>query len=144
VTTTAPVIDLRTREVVHEGTSLPDSPPENTAEVRAPAREGTPDASPREVALRDTWTVWLAARQAYVKGLADKSGTLLHAQPPTFKQAIVRHHECAGHYRKKPVRVARVGYGYVHTALIKAPVRLSIHVLLAVAVWVALALGGYL
>lgn len=142
------VYDFRTHEVVEEGTSLPDSLPEDTAEARAPAREDTPAASPGEVTWRDALAVWLA-------GLLDKQGTLLHAQPPTFRQAIARHHECAGHYKRKPLRRARIGFGWAHTVLIKAPVnylewatdaplRLTIHLFLAAAVWAALILGGYL
>jgi hypothetical protein len=149
------VYDFKTHEVVQGGTSLPDSPADDTAEARAHAREGTVPASPREVTWRDLFAVWIAARQGELRVLLDKQGTLLHAQPPTFHQAILRHHECASHYRRKPVRRARVAYGWGHTALIAAPLfylhwatdsplRLTIHAGLAAAVWAALILGGYL
>lgn len=98
---------------------------------------------------------WAVNAQASAAALLEKPGTLLHAQPPTFRQAHVRHRECAGHYGHPAASRSRAVYGYGHMLAIKAPLnyiewatdsplRGTIHVLLGLAVWLGLLLGGYL
>lgn len=107
----------------------------------------------------DRARVWLAQTTGKatpaITAVLEKPGTLMHAQPPTFRQAQLRHHECASHYAHAWSRGPRVAYGYGHMLLIKAPLgyaewatdsplRGTIHVLLGLAVWLGLLLGGYL
>lgn len=149
------VTDIRTREVVGEGSSLTDPGPEDTAEARAHAREGTSPGLAGEVGRRDDFAMWLTARKAEIAALLDKPGTLLHAQPPTFRQAHDRHWECARHYGHPVLRGSRKAYGATHNVTVKpvlnylewataSPLALIIHVLLGLAIWLGLRLGGYL
>jgi hypothetical protein len=52
-------------------------------------------------------------------GLLDKPGALAHSQPPSFRQARDRHHECAEHFSSAVLRGARLAWGYWHL-LVKA------------------------
>jgi hypothetical protein len=87
--------------------------------------------------------------------LAARKDSLLHAQPPSILAAAKRHKECADHLNWPPFQAGRLGYGAVHTTVIKpflnyvewatrSPLSLFIHVLIGAAVWAALVLGGYL
>ena len=70
---------------------------------RTRASSVTPDQVPSSGVVTDSIR---RAGQAAVRGLAvlDKPGSLVHAQPPTFRQAWDRHRECAGHY-EAPIAV---------------------------------------
>ena len=48
----------------------------------------------------------------------DKPGSLAHSQPPTFRQARDRHHECARHYEALILRWPRLPWGYFHLLVI--------------------------
>lgn len=87
--------------------------------------------------------------------LLDRPGTLLHARPPSFRDAQRRHHECAGHHAGRTLYAGRLAYGYLHMALVKAPLnyaewatdsplRLLIHAIVGALVFAGLLLGGYL
>jgi len=93
--------------------------------------------------------------QAARATLLEKQGTLLHSQPPTFIQAHTRHQESAAHFRNRGLAGQRMAYGWFHLTVIKpslnyaewateSELRLIIHVLLGLAVWLGLLLGGYL
>jgi hypothetical protein len=131
--------------------------------ARAHARASAMDLEPGEVLPQvpslPPRTERARVRAAQVIGgttaVLEKPGTLMHAQPPTFRQAQLRHHECAGHYAHPLARAPRVAYGYGHMLCIKAPLnyvewatdsplRGTIHALLGLAVWLGLLLGGYL
>lgn len=100
------------------------------------------------------------ALQGSAASAADGVGVRTHemlanAQLPTFRQAQRRHHECAGHYGHPVPRGLRLAYGYGHMTLIKpllnytewatdSPLRGTIHVLLALVIWLGLLAGGYL
>lgn len=143
-----------------EGTSSLDSPdPGSIAQVRAPARSsqvGEPSTSLPEILaelpLPEQGRPDLTDR---LTALLDKPGTLLHARPLSFRQAYARHAECAAHYANPVAGWGRMLFGWIHLVCVKpalnylewatdAPLRLSIHVVLGVAVWAALLLGGYL
>ena len=105
--------------------------------------------------VRVTVLAWQATAQAFCAKAGEHPGTLLHAQPPTFHQAHARHRECAGHCGHAVLRLLRLAYGYVHLVFVKAPLnyaewatdsplRGTVHVLLGLAVWLGLLLGGYL
>ena len=150
-------------------TAMPDEEVdrhEDPTRVRAHARVCAVDFEPGEVPevpslpsayarAYATVLAWQAAAQAFCAKAGEHPGTLLHAQPPTFHQAHVRHRECAGHYGHPAARTPRLAYGYAHLVFVKAPLnyaewatdsplRGAIHVLLGLAVWLGLLLGGYL
>jgi hypothetical protein len=60
-----------------------------------------------------------------VGALLDRPGSLVHSQPPTFRQARDRHHECACHYRHPLLRWQRLLYGYFHLLVIKPALNLA-------------------
>ena len=102
--------------------------------------------------IRFWWTQTLVPA---ITTAAEKKGTLADSQPPTFRQARARHHECAGHYTSGLARGQRLAYGYLHMATVKpalnylewateSELRAVMHVLLGVAVWVGLWLAGLL
>lgn len=75
-----------------------------------------------------------------------RPGTLLHAQPPTFRQAHDRHKECADWFRSPVLRWLRRAWGWFHLLVIKpalnglewvteSPLRAAIAVALTAAVW---------
>lgn len=130
---------------------------------RPRTRKGTagtgPGELPREVpppGSLDRIRLWATQTLApAITTIAARQGTLADSQPPTFRQARARHHECAGHYTNWLARGQRLVYGYLHMALIKpalnyaewateSELRAVIHVLLAAAVWLGLLLGGQL
>jgi anti-sigma-K factor RskA len=104
-------------------------------------------ASTASTAVTQRVRTWgqFAARKA---ALLDKPGSLVHAQPPTFKQARDRHHECADHFKVwRFLRVLRLAWGYFHMLVIKpalnlaewvteSPLRLTVTAAVAGAVWI--------
>ena len=54
-----------------------------------------------------------------------KPGSLVHSQPPTFKQSRDRHHECARHYGHSAIRWPRLLWGYFHLLVIKPVLNLA-------------------
>jgi hypothetical protein len=138
----------------------PGTSPElrSTAQTHAPARSIRPPApstSPAEAVAAPEFGAWLTGAVEWLTGVLDKPGTLLHAGPPSFRQAHARHVECASHHQWAVARSGRLLFGYIHLACVKpalnylewatdSPLRLTIHVLLGVAVWLTLLLGGYL
>jgi hypothetical protein len=141
---------------------FPEGEPRGT--LRAHARVCAVEPEPEEVSpgvpslpsrLRARAEQARSKAGAQAAAIAGKPGTLLHAQPMTFHEAHLRHLECAGHYRHRPVRGARICYGVVHNVTVKpalnyiewataSPLGLLIHAVLGFAVWLGLSLGGYL
>jgi hypothetical protein len=123
---------------------------------RAHARDCAVETGTGEVAVPVPSPVSLPGRaRDWAVSLAEKKGSLAQSQPPTFAGALRRHHECAGHYDSRLAGGGRLLYGYVHTVTVKpvlnylewatdSPLSLIIHVLIGVAVWRLLLLGGYL
>lgn len=134
-------------EEVREGSSLPVPPePGPTAEARARARNSVvPDAEiPSSVVTDGIRRVG----QAAVRGVAllDKPGSLVHSQPPTFRQSWDRHLECAGHYEAVMLRVPRYLWGCLHLFVLKpllnlaewiteSPARFFVAVTLGAVIW---------
>ena len=99
--------------------------PGSTAEARARVRASvTPPAS---VALQAVTDGAQAAQRlaASAVALLDRPGSLIDAQPPTFRQARDRHHECAGHFQAALLRWPRYAWGYLHLLLIKPVLNLA-------------------
>lgn len=78
--------------------------------------------------------------------MANKPGTLLHSQPPTFWQAWDRHRECAGHFGAPLLRWLRLMWACFHLLAIlpplyllawvtESPLRLFIATALVTAIW---------
>jgi hypothetical protein len=57
---------------------------------------------------------------AKAAALADRPGSLVHAQPPTFVQARVSHHVAARQHNAPLLRALRLIWGYAHMVLIKS------------------------
>ena len=77
----------------------------------------------------------------------DRDGSLIDAQPKTFRQARAWHHECAGHYEALAMRWPRLLWGYAHLLIIKpalnflewvteSPVRLAVAAAVAAVIWI--------
>jgi hypothetical protein len=49
----------------------------------------------------------------------------VHSQPPTFRQARDRHHECAGHFGTPVLRWLRLMWGYLHLLAVKPVLNLA-------------------
>jgi hypothetical protein len=141
-------VTTTTVEEAREGSSPADpQEPDSTAQSGACARESitrTTPASLRAVTQR----VRLAGQVTAVRLglLLDKPGTLVHSQPPTFRQARDRHHECAGHFGTPALSGLRLLWGYVHLLVIlpplyllawvtESPLRLFIAAALVTAIW---------
>ena len=135
-------------EAVREGSS-PAEPeaPESNAESGACARESlTPPGKTALTAV--TERVRVAGRFASKGGaLLDRPGSLIHSQPPTFKQSRDRHHECAGHYEALILRWPRLLWGYFHLLIVKpllnglewvteSPLRFLVAIALAAVIWI--------
>lgn len=108
------------REEAREGSSLAVSP-EINAEAGAHARASVTLPS----ALPSAASVTARVRQAgelvsRAGALLDKPGTLVHAQPPTFRQAHDRHRECAAYFQLPVLRFARRAWGWFHLLVIKS------------------------
>lgn len=100
-------------------------------------------ASPHSVTVRVRQAGVAVAKAAV---LLDKPGTLLHAQPSTFRQAHDRHRECADWFRSPVLRWLRRAYGWFHILLVKtalnglewvteSPLRAVIAIALIAAIW---------
>lgn len=85
----------------------------------------------------------MASRAAAV---LDKPGSLVHSQPPTFRQARDRHHECARHYEALILRWPRLLWGWFHLLAVKpalnllewvteSPARFFVSVAIAAVIW---------
>jgi hypothetical protein len=70
----------------------------------------------------------------------------VHAQPPTFRQARDRHHECASHFEAALLRYPRYLWGYFHLLIImpalylvvwvtESPARFFVTAALAAIIW---------
>jgi hypothetical protein len=125
------------------------------SDTLARTRMGALNLAPAEVPSLPSFPSRQERAQSRLAGLASQPGTLLHAQPMTFRQAHARHRECAGHYQHPAAAGLRQAYGWLHMAFIKAPLNYLewatqsplgglIHVLLGLGVYLALRLGGYL
>lgn len=84
---------------------------------------------------------------ARAAALADRPGSLVHSQPPTFHQSHARHHEAARHYEALLLRCPRLLWGYFHLLAIKpalnflewvteSPARLAVALAIAAIVWI--------
>ena len=134
-------------EAAREGSSPAGAEaPESTAETRAYARASvTPPAS---VALQAVTDGAQAAQRLALSAVAllDRPGSLIDAQPPTFRQARDRHHECAGHFQAALLRWPRYAWGYVHLVFVKpvlnlaewiteSPARFTVALAIGVVIW---------
>jgi hypothetical protein len=139
-------------------------PAPGTGAPRAHARDCAVETGPGELpqpvpslsSLTGQARLWATQRLVpAVTTAAEKKGTLLHAQPPTFAQALARHRQCAAHYDNRLAGGGRMLFGYVHTLTVKpalnylewataSPLSLVIHALIGGVVWAALLAGGYL
>lgn len=86
--------------------------------------------------------------------MANKPGTVLHSQPPTFWQAWDRHKECAGHFGPPLLRWLRLAWGCLHLLVIlpplyllswitESPLRLFITAALSAVIWYFWAPAGF-
>lgn len=100
------------------------------------------------------WARMAGEAAGNLAALANKPGTLAHAQPPTFWQAWDRHKECAGHFSSDAARVARLAWGVLHVAvllwplylaawILESPARTVITAALGAAVWYFWAPAGF-
>jgi hypothetical protein len=137
---------------VREGSAAAGAEPHANAEARARAREDTPPPPP--IAFQAVTESARAARrllaswQASGAAALDRQGSLADAQPPTFRQARDRHHECAGHLGTWAfLRVLRLAWGYFHLLVIKpalnaaewvteTPARFFITCAVAAVIWI--------
>ena len=110
------------QEAAREGSSLETAEPESKAESAQRARSITlPSATAVTQRVRQAGAV--ASRAA---ALLDNPGSLMHSQPPTFRQARDRHHECARHYGHSAVRWPRLLWGYFHLLVIMSVLYLAV------------------
>ncbi len=138
---------MKTEEAVREGSfPVDEHEPEFTAQPRPCARESIalpPRTAPAAVAERVRRAGEIASKAA---ALLDRPGSLVHSQPPTFRQAWDRQMECARHYGTPVVRWLRALWGAVHVLLVKpalnlaewlgeSPARAFIAVALIAAIW---------
>lgn len=76
----------------------------------------------------------------------DRRGSLFDAQPPTFRQARTRHHECADHFQAGLLRWPRYVWGYFHLLIVKpllnlaewvteSPARFFVAVIIVAVIW---------
>lgn len=124
----------------------PGAAPESLCgQVRTRASSVTPAALPSLEAVTQRVR---GAGQFAAKGAAllDRPGSLVHSQPPTFRQARDRHHECAAHFGVPLLRFARLLWGYFHLLAImpvlylavwltESPLRFLVAVAATGAVW---------
>jgi hypothetical protein len=133
------------QEAAREGSS-PETPaaeanPESAQRTRSVTLPSLPAKEAVTQRVRKAGEV--ASRAA---ALLDRPGSLVHSQPPTFRQARDRHHECARHYRHSAVRWPRLLWGYLHLLAIKpalnlaewlteSPARFLVAVTVAAVIW---------
>ena len=133
------------QEAAREGSSPETPTAEAGPESAQRARSVTPPFATARTAVTERVRV---AGHLAAKGMAllDKPGSLVHSQPPTFKQSRDRHHECAGHYGHSAVRWPRLLWGYFHLLVImpvlylvvwvtESPARFFITAILAAVIW---------
>jgi hypothetical protein len=86
-----------------------------------PEAATAPPAAPRlPVTQRARQAAQVMAMTATFLGtMLNKPGTLVHSQPGTFSQTWDRHMTCARHYNAAVLRWPRIGWGVVHTGVIK-------------------------
>ena len=129
VTSTADEIRQARREL-EEGSFLVDEhEPESTADTGACARRSLtlpPRTASSSAATAVTERVQRAGEiVSKAAALLDRPGSLVHSQPPTFRQAWDRQMECARHYAKVYVRWPRALWGAVHVLLVKPALNLA-------------------
>lgn len=112
------------QEAAREGSSPGIAEPETSPESAQRAKSITPTAltASKAVTQRIQAGGKLLASGA---ALLDKPGSLVHSQPPTFRQARDRHHECAGHFNAPVLRYPRYIWGYFHLLVIKPALNLA-------------------
>ena len=128
-----------------EAVSLESSPETLRGAGRTCATSITPPSATARGAV--TQRVRAAGQAASRAGaLLDRPGSLVHSQPPTFRQARDRHHECAGHYRHPLLHLPRLLWGYFHLLVVmpvlylavwltESPARFFIAAAVAASVW---------
>lgn len=105
------------QEAAREGSSLENAEPETSPESAQRAKSITPTALTASKAI--TQRIQAGGKLlASGAALLDKPGSLVHAQPPTFRQAQDRHHECASHFEALLLKVPRYAWGYFHLLII--------------------------
>lgn len=82
---------------------------------------------PSSVALDAVTQSARAAFRFTMSGIAaiDRAGSLVDAQPPTFRQARDWHHTCARHYSAGLVRWPRLLWAYLHMLLVAPALRFA-------------------
>jgi hypothetical protein len=126
-------------------------PPDDLAEpLRREARTCATSLAPASSVASDAVTQGVRTGRLIVARSAaalDRDGSLIDAQPKTFRQARAWHHECAGHYEALAMRWPRLLWGYAHLLVIKpalnflewvteSPARLLVAVLLGAVIWI--------
>lgn len=101
----------------------PDALPEPLRGQARTCASSLPLPSPRPpvpVTERARWAAAFAVRAgAKAAELADRPGSLVHAQPPTFAQAQARHHQRALRHEAPIIRYPLFAYGYLHLIFVK-------------------------
>jgi hypothetical protein len=136
-------------EAVREGSSLEIAPaeinPENAQRAKSLALPSPTALAPVAERVRSAAAV-AASIGAKAAELADRPGSLVHAQPPTFVQARVRHHAAARQHGAPLLRALRLTYGYLHMVLVKSvlnaiewvtetPLRVLVTAVLVLIIW---------
>jgi hypothetical protein len=143
---------MKTVEAVEEGSfPVDEHDPESTAQSRACARRSVtlpPETASPPALGSVTERVQRAGEIASkAAALLDRPGSLVHSQPPTFRQAWDRQMECARHYRTPAIRWLRASWGAVFVLLWKpalnlaewlgeSPARFAIAIALIAAIWI--------
>ena len=133
------------REAVREGSPPEILPPTPEAESAQRVRSV---AQPASIAVQAVTDSAQAARRFLVSVPAslDRRGSLFDAQPPTFRQARTRHHECADHFQAGLLRWPRYVWGYFHLLIVKpllnlaewvteSPARFFVAVIIVAVIW---------
>jgi hypothetical protein len=120
MTTASDEIRLREAGKAVETTALPESlrGQERTCASSLPLPSGTALVPVTERARAAAAVAVRAGAKA--AELADRPGSLVHAQPPTFAQAHARHHERARRHETAAVRHLLLVYGYTHMVFVKS------------------------
>jgi hypothetical protein len=106
---------------VREGSPAPTAQDGINAQARAHARAIL--APPTSISLQAITDSAQALRRTFASAATymDRPGTLVDAQPPTFRQARQEHHRCAAHFNALLFAWPRLAWGYAHIIAIKAP-----------------------
>jgi len=134
------------REAREEEVSLDPEPGSLHGQERTRASSVTPASSISRQAVTQSARL---AGQAAVRTLAliDKPGSLVHSQPPTFRQAWDRHLECARHYEAMLLRWPRYVWGWLHLFIVKpllnltewiteSPARCAVAAVIGTVIWI--------